>query len=98
MTRLTTLEVRRTRADMVEVYKILRGQEGLDESAFFTRLNSSTRGHAMKLFKESVRKDTLKYSFGNRVINMWNKLPEKVVNSEGINPFKRGLDLFLRNF
>ena len=32
---LTTLETRRTRADMIEVYKILNGFEGLREDSFF---------------------------------------------------------------
>jgi len=34
MVGLTTLETRRLRADMIEVYKILRGFEGTDESNF----------------------------------------------------------------
>jgi len=35
MTGLITLETRRLRADMVEVYKILRGFEGTEELTFF---------------------------------------------------------------
>jgi len=34
-TRLTTLETRRLRADMLEVYKILKVFEGTDEMEFF---------------------------------------------------------------
>ena len=32
---LTTLEMRRERADMLEVYKIMNGMEGLVEKDFF---------------------------------------------------------------
>jgi len=34
---LSTLETRRLRADMIEVYKILRGFEGTDEVKFFPK-------------------------------------------------------------
>ena len=37
ITGLTNLETRRTRADMLEVFKILTGKEGLEEGTFFTR-------------------------------------------------------------
>ena len=50
----------------------------------------------MKLYKESCKKDVLKFSFGNRVVNSWNKLPEQVVNCESINSFKSNIDKFLR--
>src|SRR5258706_15750989 len=93
---LTTLETRRLRADLLEVFKILNGYEGLDESTFFKRHESVTRGHMMKLYKERVKKDVLKFSFGNRVVDEWNKLPEEVVNAVSINSFKTKIDKFLR--
>ena len=80
ITGLTNLETRRTRADMLEVFKILTGKEGLEEQTFFTRRKGVTRGHSMKLYKESCKKDVRKFSFGNRVVNTWNKFPEQVVN------------------
>jgi hypothetical protein len=92
---LTTLELRRVRADMLEVYKIMRGHEGLEESKFFNRQqNKITRGHSMTLRKERVYKDVSKFSFGNRVVEEWNGLPEKVVRAESINIFKGHLDKF----
>jgi len=44
-----------------------------------------------------VNKDVFKFSFGHRVIDEWNKLPEEVIKAEGINLFKTKLDKFLRN-
>ena len=41
---LTTLENRRLRADLIEVFKILKGHEGLDEMAFFKRQTSLQLG------------------------------------------------------
>ena len=42
---LTTLECRRLRADLIEVFKILKGFEGIEEELFFQRHLSNTRGH-----------------------------------------------------
>jgi len=40
----------RLRADMIEVYKILRGFEGTDVVKFYQRWVGCTRGHDWKLF------------------------------------------------
>ena len=99
-TGLTSLETRRSRADMLEVFKILRGFEGVDERVFFNRFTErigvNTRGHSLKLVKERFNKDVMKYSFSNRVINMWNRLPENVVNCTSINSFKTNVDKIIR--
>jgi len=96
MTGLTTLECRRMRADLLEVFKILKGFEGIEEQLFFKRHISNTRGHSMKLYKERVNRDVLKYSFANRVIEQWNKLPENVISANSINSFKNKLDKYLK--
>ena len=56
---LTTLETRRVRADMLEVFKILKGYEGINGDCFFKVQCAKTRGHSMKLYKERVNKDVL---------------------------------------
>jgi len=48
---LTTLETRRLRADIVEVYKILRGFEGTNEVNKIHKRVACTRGHDWNLFK-----------------------------------------------
>jgi hypothetical protein len=57
ITWLTDLETRRTRADMLEVFKILNGSEGVQSSTFFKRREGVTRGHSLKLFKPACQKD-----------------------------------------
>jgi len=71
MVGLTTLETRKLRADMVEVYKILRGFEGTDEVNIFQRRVGCTRGHEWTLYKMQVRLDAGKFSFGNRACVYW---------------------------
>jgi len=41
--------------------------------------------------------DIHKYSFSNRIIPLWNSLPEKVVSSSTVKRFKVQLDRFWAN-
>ena len=47
----TTLETRRLRADMLEVYKIMNGMQGIIEAKFFKSDEGGRRGHRFKLYK-----------------------------------------------
>ena len=85
------------RADLLEVFKILKGYEGVNGKCFFRMQSTNTRGHSMKLCKERVYNDVCKYSFGNRVIDKWNSLPEDSINATSINMFKHRLDTLLCN-
>ena len=51
---------------------------GIDQEVFFDMLQSSLRGHSLKLNKKRVRLDVAKFSFSNRVVNEWNILDEEV--------------------
>ena len=92
---LTTLETRRVRADLLEVFKISKGYEGINGDCFFRIQCAKTRGHSMKLYKDRVNRDVLKYSFGDRVIDQWNYLPEEVINATSRNMFENRLNKYL---
>ena len=47
------------------------------------------------LVKEQCRLDMRKYSFSQRVINEWNKLPNDYVNASSVNIFKNRIDRYL---
>jgi len=54
-TKLWSLEDRRTRADLIEVYKITHGLSTVGFSTFFEfNCNERTRGHSLKLHKKRV--------------------------------------------
>ncbi|XP_069109330.1 uncharacterized protein B0403.1-like [Argopecten irradians] len=54
---LPTLEYRRERADMIQVYKIINNIDILDRDNLFTQNPYvSTRGHSKKLYKRPFRK------------------------------------------
>ena len=59
---LTTLETRRMKGDLIEVFKTLKVYDDIGENIFFVRSKSSLRGHQLKLQKKSVRLDVGKYS------------------------------------
>ena len=87
---LPTLQFRRERADMLQVFKILNGYEDIDSSRLFTLSSTGLRGHSLKLFKERSRLLLCKQTFGftQSVVDSWNNLPENVVNAPSINVFK----------
>ena len=93
---ITSLEERRLRGDMIEVYKLLTGKEQIDHRQFFNSADTSygLRGHEKKLAKERSRLDSRKFFFSQRVVNGWNSLPAKVVNSELVNSFKNAYDRY----
>ena len=82
---LPTLQFRRDRADMLQVFKILNGYEDIDSSRFFTLSSTGLCSHSLKLFKERSRLLLCKQTFTQRVVDSWNNLPENVVNTPSIN-------------
>ncbi|KAJ8047901.1 hypothetical protein HOLleu_00012 [Holothuria leucospilota] len=92
---LTTLELRRIRGDMLQVYKFLSERNPLSSCNYLkVQCNSRVRGHCKKLVKNFARLDIRKFSFSHRVVNEWNSLPEWVVNSTSVHCFKVNIDKF----
>ena len=96
---LTTLDVRRVRGDLIQVFKIVHGFDNLEFCDFFKfALGRNTRGHCLKLQKVCCRLDVRKNFFSQRVVNEWNELPESVVLSNSVNGFKNALDKHFKQF
>ena len=93
--KLTTLAYRRNRADMLQVFRIIRGIDKIDHEQFFTfspKNHHDTRGHELTLEKPRATSAIRLNSFSQRVINAWNKLPDYVIKCKEINPFKNALE------
>ena len=91
---LTTLELRRHRGDLIETFKILKGLEGIPSNSLFELNTSVTRGNSLKLNKQRSRLNIRYNCFSQRVINAWNRLPERVISSTTVDGFKNNLDIF----
>lgn len=89
---LTSLETRRLRGDLLEVFKIIKGFDKVDAAKLFDFSTTNLRGHKYKLFKRSFRTNLGKFSFVNRVTDTWNRLPEDVVDCSTVACFKSKLD------
>ena len=97
--RLPTLAYRRARGDMIQVFKLTHDKIGYDKSLppLLTLSKTKLRGHSKKLYMSGANKDVRKYSFNNRVINIWNSLPDHLVKSKTVKEFERGLDDYWKN-
>ena len=61
---LTTLETRRIRGGLIEVYSIMNGIEGIDWKLLFSKAPyDGSRGHTMKLENNVMHLDIRKYFF-----------------------------------
>ena len=77
------------------IQRVNNGYEDVDRNMFFKlKEGSRTRGHKAALVKEQCRLDMRKYSFSQRVINEWNKLPNYCVNASSVNMFKNIIDRY----
>jgi len=52
----------------------------------------------MKLSKQRASLDVRKFSFSQRVVQEWNKLPQEVVDAMSVNQFKNRLDKFSQRY
>ena len=94
--KLSSLEKRRIRGDLIEVFKLIKGIDKVDYNIFFKiDINPRVRGHRFKLIKQRFNTNLRKFFFSNRVIDTWNKLPAEVVDSDSVNSFKIRLDKVL---
>ena len=87
---LPTLEYRRIRRDVIEIFKILSNNPN---DSIFQLNESRTRGNNLKICKQSCKLNIRKYSFSLRTVNNWNSLPISLVNSSSINSFKSSLNM-----
>ena len=103
---LTTLEERRSRGDMVETYKTMKGKNRVSRNDWFEVLEEEarpTRSNAVVVDGEAVRKrevlvgqranlEIRKNFYNVRVVDSWNRLPEEVKSAPSVNAFKNAYD------
>jgi hypothetical protein len=92
--KLPSLEFRRFRGDLIEVYKILHNLYDPATTSSLLTLSDvdCTRGHNLKLNKPHIKSRQFQKFFTNRVISAWNALPADTVNCKSLNTFKNHID------
>ena len=89
---LPSLQYRRLRSDMVETFRIINNIDKVNSKKIFPKNENTTRGHKHKIYKKNCRTNIRKYSFSQRVVDTWNSLPAKVIESNTVNGFKNQLN------
>ena len=92
--KLPSLEFRRFRGDLIQVYKIVhKHYDRPSVSNLFTfSQDTRLRGHGYKITKFLTKKRQYQHFFSNRIVNKWNGLTSETVNSKSINIFKNNID------
>jgi len=92
---LPTLKYRRLHGDMIEVFKITHNIYDTKVSPNLRYYpKSNTRGNKYKLLNHMFHYDLRRYSFSARIVNIWNSLPNTVVDVDIVCLFKARLDKF----
>ena len=79
------------------VYKIVHTLTSMNDYVLLSYHNANfnyhvvTRGHTLKLKKHAFRHDVARNHFCNRVVSLWNGLPEHVVTPSSLVLFKKYL-------
>jgi len=94
--KLTTVEERQRRLDMILTYKILNDKSNIYPKEFLKLSDRVGRKNSKKLFKIRVNKELKKNGFTFRIIDQWNDLPDRVVMAENVNMFKGEYDRLMR--
>ena len=90
--KLWTLEERRNRADVIELFKIYKGFSAIRFEEIFTKCKTErTRGHTAKLIKNRCNTDLRKFFFSERVVDRWNSMDQQCIEAKSINAFKNNL-------
>ena len=106
---LTTLCERRTRGDMLQTFKIMKGIDDVDYHTWFTKvsechqrtrqafdiLRDGSTVENLNLMKPKARLDVRKNFFSCRVVNPWNNLPSDIKCAGSVQNFKEKYDDFL---
>ena len=99
---LMSLEDRRLRFDLIQVFKILANVDNVKADLWFEKTsvhhNRVTRQSADPtcLVKKRVSTNVRNHFFSSRVIDCWNKLPRDLRESQSVIDFEHKLDKHMR--
>ena len=80
--------------NLIETYKILRGRDRIDAGRMFP-MESRPGDHSLRIQGRPFRTEVRRHFFTQRVVSLWNALPQEVVDAKTLNIFKRRLYIAL---
>ncbi|CAF1064320.1 unnamed protein product [Brachionus calyciflorus] len=97
---LTTLEARRIRGDLIQMFKFSKGFDKINwfnpvifKNDSLNGLRQCPRSHQLTIERQLVKNCEQRHNFFvNRISSIWNRLPKDIVESNTINVFKNKLD------
>ena len=93
---LHSLERRRVRGDLIEVFKWMKGiNKGDIGRVLKISMQDRTRTNGFKLDKFRFQKEIGRNWFGNRVVDEWNRLPSDIIAAPSLDSFKHRLDKYM---
>ena len=98
---LTTLEERRKRGDLIQIFKIMKGFDKVqwhNPLRYCREVGMITRGHHLKFSRENFKINCRHHFLTNRVANAWNSLPSECVETDSVDSFKSKIDKLYERF
>ena len=101
---MVTLEERRRRGDLIQVYRIMNGVDNVDPGIWFSMAEGRDGAMAPRQAGGFMNVQASHWTRGEgnleirknfwsqRVAEQWNNLPNEVKAAESLNTFKNGLD------
>ena len=93
---LPSLEFRRLRGDMIEAFKIIHEIYDPKATKSLLTMHQNTCGtrksNDLNLQKNGTNGNKYNMCFTNRINNIWNDLPNEMVNADNVNDFKNKFD------
>jgi len=87
--KLSTLEERRNRQDLIEMFKISQEKSiiGLQDLFIQDKNNEGTKAHTLKLSKMRCTRDCWKSFFSNRVVSRWKMMDQQTDGATSLIAF-----------
>jgi len=90
------LESKRLSGDLIETYIILNGLDRVDAGKLFPLAGETrTRVHSLGVKGRHFRTEMRGNFFSQRVVGLWNSLPQRAVVARSLSVFKTEIDKFL---
>jgi hypothetical protein len=88
--KMPNLKYRRLRGDLIETFKNITGIYDNEVTEGIFDLDPNTR--TKKIKKKFCQINLRKFSFTNRIVDLWNTLPQSVIDAKDVRQFEIRLD------